>query len=267
MSKGAFFIQPDRPLWRKLKPLLVLGLLVSLSVVFYQVGRQDGDSATEEAQTWMEEAKSQMELSQVAQRNLSAERERLAAAISIERKTGGKLRQELATTLKQLDRYEFELELIRNVMANTNLKRGLDVHGVNLRRAAEENVFSYSIVLVQLFNEAPQTIGDIDFRIDGSYRGRKVKYAYSDVSVDGTNRVRFSFRHYQQIEGSIRFPDSYVPERLTLIITPHVGSASDRRKTRSFLWSEVAESVKPQQNFGRSEFSRVDESTSGTHRQ
>ena len=71
-------------------------------------------------------------------------------------------------------------------------KRGLDVHGVSLRRAAEENIFSYSIVLVQLFNEAPQTIGDIDFRIDGSYRGRKVKYAYSDVSVDVTNRVRFS---------------------------------------------------------------------------
>ena len=52
----------------------------------------------------------------------------------------------------------------------------------------EENVFSYSIVLVQLFNEAPQTIGDVDFRIGGSYRGRKVKYAYSDVSIDGTNR-------------------------------------------------------------------------------
>ena len=262
MSKGTFVIRPDRPLWRKTKPLLVLGLMVSLPVVFYQIGRQDGDSATKEARTWMAEAKAQLEGSRVAQRNLSAERERLAATISIERKAVRTLRQELATTLKQLDDYEFELELIRNVMANTKLRRGLDVHGVTLRRAAKENVFSYSIVLVQLFNEAPQTVGDVDFRIDGSYRGRKVKYAYSDVSVDGTNRVGFSFRHYQQIKGSIRFPDSYVPERLTLIITPHVGSASDRRKTRSFKWNEVAESAKPQQSSGRSEFSRVDEANS-----
>ena len=267
MSKGAFLIRPDRPLWRRVKPLLMLGLLVSLSVLFYQIGRQDGDSAIKEARTWTEGANVKLERSEVMQRNLSAERERLAAAISIERKIGRKLRQELATTLKQLDYYEFELEMIRNVMANTKLKRGLDVHGVTLRRADKDNVFSYSIVLVQLFNEAPQTIGDVDFRIDGSYRGRKVKYAYSDVSVDGTNRVRFSFRHYQHIEGSIRFPDSYVPDRLTLIITPHVGSASDRRKTRSFSWNEVVEHAGPQQESSRSELSRVDEANGGIYQQ
>ncbi len=269
MSQGAFLIRPDRPLWRKVKPLLALALMISLSVAFYQVGRQDGDSATKDARTRMEEARTQMQSSRVVQRNLSAERERLAATISIERKTGRKLRQELATTLKQLDRYEFELELIRNVMSNTKLRRGLDVHGVTLVPTGRDNVFNYSIVLVQLFNEAPQTVGDVDFRIDGSYRGRKVKYAYSDVSVDGTNRVGFSFRHYQQIEGSIRFPASYIPERLTLIITPHVGSASDRRKTRSFKWNEVVEHIDtgPQKDSDRSEFSRVDQANGRVYQQ
>ena len=92
-------------------------------MTFYQIGRKDGDSAIEDAQIWMEESKVQMESSKAAQRNLTAERERLAAAILSERQTGRKLGQELATTLKQLDRYEFDLELIRNVMANAKLKR------------------------------------------------------------------------------------------------------------------------------------------------
>ena len=131
MSQGAFLIRPDRPLWRKVKPPLVIGIMVALSVTFYQIGRKDGDSAIEDAKIWMEESKVQMESSKAAQRNLTAERERLAAAILSERQTGRKLGQELATTLKQLDRYEFDLELIRNVMANAKLKRGLDVHGVD----------------------------------------------------------------------------------------------------------------------------------------
>lgn len=159
--------------------------------------------------------------------------------ITLER--AGQVDREAARTLQAaLVERDAELAALRNDVAFYERLAGGDaqrqplaVHSLDFRPAGDGS-WRYVMTLTQNLKKAVVTKGDFSFSIEGTRDGKLQTLSWGDLrQKKGAPAQAFSFKYFQQVEGSIALPEAFTPHRVRVFLK------SDQGKTEQVLsWND-----------------------------
>ena len=240
MSKSTeeFVIVPRR---RRVRPYRVVGvlLLCALSgIVGYGVGwSQSGHRITDVAQTRPSLAKElaavTKEYDQVRRRMVQLER-----ATAIDEQALRTARNTIADLEGKLASLEADLTFYRNIMAPSEVSKGLQVDQLRLRPTRNDDEFGFKLVLTQVGDNKSYISGLVAVNIIGEREGQQEVIPLRDLSSDVEELgVRFRFRYFQDIEGTLSVPDDFEPYEIQVVAKAEGSKASQAERT--FQWGQL----------------------------
>ncbi|WP_372965296.1 DUF6776 family protein [Marinobacter sp.] len=135
---------------------------------------------------------------------------------------------------------EADLTFYRNIMAPSEASKGLQVDSFTLAPARENGTYSFKMVLTQVGNNNRYISGLVAVNVIGSLGGKKEVIALRDLSeeIDDLG-IKFRFRYFQDIEGSLSLPENFEPLEVQVVAQAEGRKASQAEST--FDWEQLTE--------------------------
>ncbi|MBR9872418.1 MAG: hypothetical protein GYB26_14885 [Gammaproteobacteria bacterium] len=142
---------------------------------------------------------------------------------------------ELETRISEL---EADLTFYRNIMAPTEVSKGLQVDSFTLVPGRDDGSYSFKIVLTQVGNNNRYLSGLVAVNVIGHIDGEKQVIALRDLSeeIDDLG-VKFKFRYFQDIEGSLSLPEKFEP--LEIQVVAQAGGRKAAQAESTFDWEQL----------------------------
>jgi hypothetical protein len=235
----AIFVQRDRPLKRWLTVPLAAALLLVGGWTARELARDD--PAAEYAAVRQERDGLRAELRR-AERQRTELRERVALlerAAQVDQAAYAAVAHDLTALQDEILALRQELAFYRNVIAPPDARPGLRIQSVRLARAADERLYRYKVVLIQVTNNEQQVHGAVNLVISGTLEGNLAKLPLEQVSLSDGQELAFRFRYFQSLEGEFLLPEGYVPHSLQVQAVSEGGSQAVLEQT--FDWPSLVE--------------------------
>ena len=164
----------------------------------------------------------------------------LEVELEVERMTN----QRSISSLKNIEAAHFklkkELAFYEKVMAPEKLVDGVILDEFIITPTDVSNFYNFQAVLVQKKKLKRHSKGDIDIILSGQQNNKKVSLSVKELSSLTKKDLSFSFKFFQSLIGTIVIPESFIPEKIMLVITlPKRGYQKYIRTEESLLWDEV----------------------------
>ena len=212
-DKPRFVIVPHRPHARVV--LVIIGLLWLGSVIAAWV------SATRLAAPGLAQVRS--ELAITARRAKEAEavvgqlRQNVATlrrSDQISRSANTELQASLAEREEEVSGLRADVAFYERLVGATGQRRGLSVHEAVFAPEAG-GTWRYTVTVTQNLNRGAISKGEARMSVEGVSDGRLKTLKWDDlVQQPGAPGQPFSFRYFQQLEGSIALPEGFTPQRV-----------------------------------------------------
>ena len=158
---------------------------------------------------------------------LEAERDRLLAknaalerASQIDRDAVQKIRDSLKQDEEARLSLEEELASLKGILADKESREALRIVGVELSRTEQEHVVRYRFTVRKTLNDGEISTGSIFLAVDGKSEGNAQWYPLRELTDEKKESLRMKFKHFQDIEGTLRLPPSFDPGHLVIEIKP-----------------------------------------------
>jgi hypothetical protein len=227
-----------RPLLRALLCIGVAAVVVAAVAFGFWLG--NGMSELERSRLESLTVRHQAGEAQLVELNQELADLRLARVVDTEaarslRRTIGQLRGELATLNEELAFY-------RSLMAPSTVERGLQVAEFQLAPTDQERVFAWQLLLTQVAERRDWLQGRVEVHVRGHLAGAEGDdveevLALTELSEPETYPLRFRFRYFQDLSGTLTLPETFVPVQILVAATP----AGSNVVERQFDWSIRAE--------------------------
>ncbi|MFO8140573.1 MAG: DUF6776 family protein, partial [Marinobacter sp.] len=136
---------------------------------------------------------------------------------------------------------EADLTFYRNIMAPSEANKGLQVDSFVMVPARAERTYRFKMVLTQIGNNNSFIGGLVAVNVIGARGGEKEVIALRDLSDDIEDLgVRFRFRYFQDVEGTLVLPDGFEPLEIQVVAQAQGSKAS--KAERTFDWTKLTES-------------------------
>lgn len=171
-------------------------------------------------------AQQQINLSQHEEsvQNLKLENEQLVKNLNIlgvelevARLTQQKHFLEIQQSIEREKALKTQLGFYQQVMAPELKEQGFLIDGFNVEQALSKNSYRFELVLMQQ-NQIKNTLkGNLTVVLIGSEDGQAKQYPIEPLlSVNEREKLTFSFKYFQVIEGEIKLPDGFIPEQVSV---------------------------------------------------
>ena len=108
----------------------------------------------------------------------------------------------------------------------------------NFTNGATPSEFHYDLVLTQLKRNDKAISGVVDWRITGSTPDYQTEIGLDRVTDPAVKVLKFRFRYFQELTGSIRLPEDFTPRKVVLTIRPSgKGKGKAEPVVQSFDWT------------------------------
>lgn len=206
-------ISPSRR--RRARLLAVLaalaGALLSLVVGFW-LGHADGKDGTQ--------LNEDLHVQLADTRNTLRESRHDLAVYKAETQVGkearDKLRERLRTLHDQMGELEEAVAFYKNVMSPADDGEPLQVQNFELKPAEGARRYRYRLVLVQAGDNRGYLSGGVSFQLTGERDGKPVALDAGDLLSDNSD-LRFRFRYFQQLTGTLTVPEGVKPASLGVV--------------------------------------------------
>ena len=171
----------------------------------------------------------------------AALRERVMALESdtnLDNQTSALLQDEIRGLQEEIFRLKGELQFYQGVMESTGEGKGLDVHGIYVRRLSQDNGYRIKLILTHLGNQDTPAVGRMNISIEGIQAGAARNVNLKEVTLDDALDLAFKFRNFKRFESNLAFPQGFSPQRVFVELQP-----SDEKETkisRVFDWPKTA---------------------------
>ena len=128
-----------------------------------------------------------------------------------------------------------EVEFYRGIVAPGDVQSGLRIHRFNLERGNSVGEFHYDLVLTQLKRNDRDATGVVDMRLVGLMLGEPGELALAGVTKPAVKQLKFRFRYFQELAGTIVLPEGFEPEAVILDVIP-TGKGKPKPVTQTFDW-------------------------------
>jgi hypothetical protein len=169
---------------------------------------------------------------------LTALREQLAVfqrSSEIDRQASLEVRDDFGRLQDQLSRMRKELDFYRGIVSPGDVGPGLRIQGFRLTAGAVEGTFDYELTLIQLQRNDRFVNGVIEIEVEGVEDGTSRRLPLAKLVEGDARAVKFRFKYFQHLDGTIRVPDGFAPRRVHIrAVTRGKGQPPDIEET--FEW-------------------------------
>lgn len=180
--------------------------------------------ARDQLQRWRSEA-----------RELRQREATLLRSDQISRAANQRIQQTLAEREQEIAALRADAAFYERLGGSTTLPKGLNVHSA---RFAQEQGGSwrYMITLTQNLNRGVVTQGELRLAIDGVRAGKLTTLTWDELHQrDGAPGQGYSFRYFQQMDGSVMLPPDFTPQRVRVSLR-----GRDATVNHTLGWATVA---------------------------
>ncbi|MEO8011109.1 MAG: DUF6776 family protein [Dokdonella sp.] len=227
MSTPRFEVRPLDPARARRKVLLLVAawlgsmLLVSAATLAF-VSRHSmrTDSAPPVDSTQLDALKSQLA---VVQRSEQVAREALA-----------QLQSTLREREEEIAGVRADLAFYGRLVGGAK-REGIAVHSLRLTPVPDSRAWNFSATLTQNFKRGPETRGRLKLLVSGVAEGKLQTLEWSELGQQQSSGMEYAFKYFQQIDGTIMFPEGFEPNRVRAIADGEGGRAE-----QEFPWKDAA---------------------------
>lgn len=108
-----------------------------------------------------------------------------------------------------------ELVFYQRIMAPETVINGVTLDSLIFTPEVSENYYYMQVVLVQVQKNKRHIKAQGELTVYGSMDGKPAEYTWKELRDKKNESLDFSFRYFQGIEATIKFPTGFVPERVT----------------------------------------------------
>jgi hypothetical protein len=229
-----------RPGYRLRRTAILLIFTVVAAIAGYATGLAQGgfrfSSAEESNQVLEDEVEALREDYRKARQQLiNLERGRVIdeQALNQARKTI----VELETRIVSL---QSDLTFYKNIMAPSETSKGLQVDSFTLVPTRNRDSYDFKLVLTQVGNNKSYISGVVAVNVIGLRDEEKEVIALRDLSEDIADLgVKFRFRYFQDVEGSLKLPEEFEPLEIQVVAQAEGRKSSQAERT--FNWDDLTE--------------------------
>lgn len=146
----------------------------------------------------------------------------------VDRKATEGIRQTVIELKSQISTLEEEVSFYKGIMAPGGNDKGLRVSKIDVVQEENTNRFRYSIMLTQVSDNSSYISGLAAVNIVGIRNGERIILPLRDLDSDVTELgVKFRFRYFQEIAGTLTLPSQFVPEQVQ-VVSQSTGSKAQR---------------------------------------
>jgi hypothetical protein len=133
-----------------------------------------------------------------------------------------------------------DLTFYKNIMAPSETSKGLQVDSFTLVRARNQDNYDFKLVLTQVGNNKSYISGVVAVNVIGLRDEEKEVIALRDLSEDIADLgVKFRFRYFQDVEGSLKLPEEFEPLEIQVVAQAEGRKSSQAERT--FNWDDLTE--------------------------
>lgn len=168
-------------------------------------------------------AATQQELAQARQQSaglqqqiadLKQQQVNLAVSDRISRAANSEVQSTLAEREEEIASLRADVAFYERLVGATGQRKGLNVHSAEFAPEAG-GTWHYSVVLTQNLNRGAVSEGQMRFTVEGVRAGRLVTVSWDELHQrSGVPGQAYSFRYFQQLDGSVILPKDFTPQRV-----------------------------------------------------
>lgn len=155
----------------------------------------------------------------------------LEASDKISRAANTEVQASLGERDEEIAGLRADVAFYERLVGATSQRKGLNTHSIEFSAEAA-GTWHYSVVLTQNLNRGAISQGQMRFSVEGVKDGKLTTVSWDELhqrkAVPGRD---YSFRYFQQLDGSVMLPRDFTPQRVRVSLTGPGGSA-----TQTFDW-------------------------------
>ncbi|MBW8311670.1 MAG: hypothetical protein K0M64_06495 [Rhizobium sp.] len=232
--KPRFVIVPHRPHARVLLAVAVALWLASL-VATWWVASERAAPGLAKVRDELDLANRRVADSEALVRQLRQNVATLRRSDQISRSANTELQASLAEREEEVSGLRADVAFYERLVGATGQRRGLSVHEA-VFAPEEGGTWRYTVTLTQNLNRGAISKGEARVSVEGVSQGRLRSLGWEELlQKPGAPGQPFSFRYFQQLEGSVMLPEGFTPQRVRVQLRSD-GSTVDQ----AFPWQAQA---------------------------
>ncbi|MCB1569103.1 MAG: hypothetical protein KDI69_09865 [Xanthomonadales bacterium] len=206
-------VTEHRPYRHVLKAVAVVLAFVLIVTAYWLGGRRAAPEAATLRQQWralqLDHTKAVQRLDKLTQKVATLERSE-----QVERDAARALQDTLAERDAELAGLRNDVAFYERLAGGDSQRQPLSVHSLDLESLGDGS-WRYTLTLTQNLKRAATSKGQYRLRVEGSIEGRLQTLDW-DALLEHKDAApgQFSFKYFQQIEGSFMLPAGFVPHRV-----------------------------------------------------
>ena len=226
----------QRPhLW--LLSLLLIICIFMLSLWFsFEYGRNIAGYDSADADAYIEQLQAQLEEAQGEIVESNRQATMLKRNSRIDDDASVQLKDTLAQVQNEALELKKELSFYKSIVAPEQGDRSIAIQTIQLKKN-ETGGYDYKVMLSQRGRNDRFARGTIDVSIEGVKKGQPVTLKLADVSNDTKKPMKFGFKYFQNFEGVLNLPASFLPDYFRVKVNPSAGKI--KSIDEQFTWSDL----------------------------
>lgn len=151
------------------------------------------------------------------------------------------VKNSLADLQKQNSGLRDQLAFYRGIVSPKQSREGLRVYDLKMTRSAHgARQYDFALLLIQPMHHDHSVKGKAKVDVNGLLNGKRQSYPLSGMIVTGDKNLLFSFKYFQEIDGSFRLPAGFQPVRVVVSLIP---GGNMPKVEESYDWAKIEQSA------------------------
>lgn len=215
---------------------LLLFLVLTSMWLSYEYGRKVAGFDADAYSQQMHELQSRLEITEAE----IAESEQRSAMLErnsqIEGDASADLKQTLEAVQNEALSLKKELSFYKSIVSPEDTKRAVAIQTIQLD-ADGDGGYKYRIMVSQRGRNDKFVRGTLVVSLSGSQDGEAIVIPLKNVSKKAKKTLKFGMKYFQNIEGTMKLPASFRPEKMRVQVRPSIKSIDKVDET--FAWTDL----------------------------
>jgi hypothetical protein len=229
-----------RPGYRLRRTTILLVFSVVAAIAGYAAGLAQGNFRFFSAEESRQALESEVEKLREDYRDARQQQIILERGQAIDEQALNQARKTIVDLETRIVSLQSDLTFYKNIMAPSETSKGLQVDSLTLVQARNQDSYDFKLVLTQVGNNKSYISGVVAVNVIGLRDEEKEVIALRDLSEDIADLgVKFRFRYFQDVEGSLELPEEFEPLEIQVVAQAEGKKSSQAERT--FNWDDLTE--------------------------
>ena len=192
---------------------IVIGVAIVVPIVCLLVGFALGENKIISAREDSGLLRNQLQASRDLNHDLEARLIDAELQSQVQREAVNELRGVLSGLHENVARLTEEVTFYKSLMAPNEIRQGLKVDTLKLLKLGEQT-FQYELLVTQVALRRSYVSGDIRIDVVGQQDSTRVVKSLTDLATGQAYPLKFKFRYFQDLTGTITLPEGFIPEQV-----------------------------------------------------